>query len=322
MKSFVSFLYSIPLSMSFTVNIVCDTVNTMWKIEQAYREYFYKNKTFRFNYKGTVVPARVGFPESITENKTMSYQMGNAGSDGNDIKLSFSLQCETYQPVFDKYSEMPAEHIIKSINSNIKLNPKNDYSVEDGEIKAITSLNGRYIATGQDILLEWQYIYNYSDLLAVDIVYQEEGSDTYEIIESNVENHNCYHLQLDDDFINQDALFDIMVENGDGSIVVSQPRIKFYPDPETNIVSEYTCAVIDKGFILTELDSVNAQLGYYDIQGDLHEYDMKINILNNAINEEHPVQIKNFVYNGPETKYRKIKLYVRDHNNFDKITPF
>lgn len=33
MKSYVSCLYSIPLTMSFTVNIGCDTMNTLWKIE-------------------------------------------------------------------------------------------------------------------------------------------------------------------------------------------------------------------------------------------------------------------------------------------------
>jgi hypothetical protein len=45
-------------------------MNTMWKIEQAFREYFYKNKTYHINYKGTVVPVRVGFPESISSEKT------------------------------------------------------------------------------------------------------------------------------------------------------------------------------------------------------------------------------------------------------------
>jgi hypothetical protein len=76
LKSFVSFLYSIPLTYSFTATIKCDTMNTMWKIEQAFREYFYKNKTYHINYKGTVVPVRVGFPESISSEKTAQYQVG------------------------------------------------------------------------------------------------------------------------------------------------------------------------------------------------------------------------------------------------------
>lgn len=33
LKSYVSFLYSIPLTMNFSVNIKCDTMNTAWKIE-------------------------------------------------------------------------------------------------------------------------------------------------------------------------------------------------------------------------------------------------------------------------------------------------
>lgn len=53
-------------------------MNTMWKIEQAYREVFYKNKTFHVNYRGTIVPARVGFPESISETKNSQYTYGQS----------------------------------------------------------------------------------------------------------------------------------------------------------------------------------------------------------------------------------------------------
>ncbi|WQJ53784.1 MAG: hypothetical protein [Wendovervirus sonii] len=320
MKSYVAFLYSIPLTMTFGVNIVCDTMNTMWKIEQAYREYFYKNKTFRFNYKGTVCHARVGFPESITENKTMQYQMGNASGDGHDIKLSFSLQCETYQPVFDKNSEMPADQIIKSFGTKIMLNETGKHSTENGVIRAKTDLSGKYIVTEEDILLEWDFIYNYSDLLYIDILYSEDG-ETYETIETNVENHNCYHLQLPEDFMLSDMMFDVMVENNENAIIVNQPAIKFYVNPETNIVDETTCVVINKGFILTELPYINAILSYYDKSGNLHEYDMQINILNNAIDTSKPITIKPFIYNN-DVQYKKIKLFVRDHANPDKIAAF
>lgn len=64
--------------MSFNITIGCDTMNTMWKIEQAYREVFYKNKTFHVNYRGTIVPARVGFPESISETKNSQYTYGQS----------------------------------------------------------------------------------------------------------------------------------------------------------------------------------------------------------------------------------------------------
>jgi len=117
-------------------------------------------------------------------------------------------------------------------------------------------------------------------------------------------------------------MFDIMVENTEEAVIVNQPSIKFFADPETNIVDETTCIVIDKGFILTELEYINAILSYYDINGDLHEYEMKINIINNAVDTSHPVTLKPFVYNYNEVNHKKIKLFVRDHNNPDKIAQF
>ena len=185
LKPYVACLYSIPLTMSFTVNIACDTVNTMWKIEQAYREFFYKNKTFHINYKGTVVPCRIGFPESLTENKTANYTMGAQQKDGADVKLSFGLNCETYQPVFDPYTEMPADRNIKGFKGGITLQEKSSLTTdkygetqiikervidENGYIEAehIDRLN---VVALEDILLKWNFFYNYSDLLHVDILY-------------------------------------------------------------------------------------------------------------------------------------------------------
>lgn len=118
LKSYVSFLYSIPLTYNFTVSVKCDNMNTAWKIEQAFREFFYKNKTFRVNYKGSIVPVRAGFPESITQEKTAQYQMGST-NDGYDIKLNFDIACETYQPVFDPMNERPADNTIKNLTFGI-----------------------------------------------------------------------------------------------------------------------------------------------------------------------------------------------------------
>jgi hypothetical protein len=124
-KSYVSFLYSIPLTYNFTASIKCDNMNTAWKIEQAFREFFYKNKTYRINFRGTVVPVRVGFPESISQEKTASYQMGST-NDGFDIKLSFDITCETYQPVFDPHNERPADNTMKTLT--FSLQTVNDYT--------------------------------------------------------------------------------------------------------------------------------------------------------------------------------------------------
>ena len=71
LQTFTSYLYSMPLQFQFNLEIKCENMNTAFKIDEACREFFYKNKTYHFNYKGTVCPVRVGFPES-------SLQIGRA----------------------------------------------------------------------------------------------------------------------------------------------------------------------------------------------------------------------------------------------------
>lgn len=94
--SYVSYLYSIPLSFSFNVEIRCENMNTAFKIDEAYRTYFYKNQTYHINYKGVVCPVRVGFPESgIQPNAGGTYTMGQQPGE-QWIKIALSLQCETY----------------------------------------------------------------------------------------------------------------------------------------------------------------------------------------------------------------------------------
>lgn len=312
-KSYVSCLYSIPLTYNFNVNIACDTVNTMWKIEQAYREYFYKNKTFHFNYKGTVCSARVGFPESITETKTNTYTMGAASPDGADVKLSFSLSCETYQPVFDPYTEMEADNNIKSFGTTITVQNTPVAKKEDGTISAVKNIP-ESITTEEDILLEWGYTYKRSDLMQVDILYQEKGSDALNVLAYNIDNHNCYHLQLENDFVKNNVEIDVIIQHQDNTVIVNAPQLKFYVDPSTNIVSSSTCTIIDKGFILSDEPQVDAVLTYQKSDGDIIEKDIKINLNNYSVDSENPVNMEDFVYNG-DFEYRQIKLYVRDHNN-------
>lgn len=320
LKSYVSFLYSIPLTMSFNVNIGCDTMNTMWKIEQAYREYFYKNKTFHVNYKGTVVPCRVGFPESITETKNAQYTIGQQATDGTpDIKLQFSLSCETYQPVFDPYTEMPADQTINDFRIGYNLRNVEEISKRENGKIVTSKLNRQCIATEQDILLEWRFNYNKCDLLVSDIMYQEEGENSYELIDT-VENHNCYHLQIDNNFVPDNVMLDVIIPNNENCIVVNQPQIKFYCDPETNIVSSNTCAVIDKGFVITDSPYINAILSY-ETKDKIIEKKIKINIKNNAVDEEDPVQMSDFIYKN-KYQYKKIKLFVRDHYNQEILEPF
>lgn len=320
MKSYVSCLYSIPLTMSFTVNIGCDTMNTLWKIEQAYREFFYKNKTFHINYKGTVVPCRIGFPESIGQSKTSNYVFGAQSTDGTpDIKLSFNLSCETYQPVFDPYTEMEADNNIKSFTSKITFQEGIDKEkVSENGIIKVEPIKHTNITSEQDILLRWVPNYNYSDLLHVDILYQEENGEL-ELLDS-VDNHDCYHLEFSNDFVENPTMIDVIVLNNENCTIINSPKIKLYPD-EANIVNESNAIVIDPGYILTDNKQIEGIISYEDKEGKQKEIKALFNISNNGIDLENPICFNPFIYNQ-NYEYKKIKLYVRDHDKPDIISCF
>ena len=324
LKSYVSMLYSIPLTIGFTVNIVCDTMNTMWKIEQAYREYFYKNKTFHINYKGTPVPCRIGFPESITENKTATYQFGSVAGEQSQIRLSFSLQCETYQPVFDPYTEMDAENNIKKFEGGLVIQAKNSdgKNVEASSIGTIIAnkIDNDFIIIGQPVKLTWDFNYEKSDLMYAEILLQYEGSDDMVVIDT-INNHNAYYLELDEnsmpDVHNE---IDVIIPNNDDCNIVSQPEIKIYPDKD-GIVTQNNVIVIDKGFILTSRPSIDAVASYYNRKNKLVEKHITINILNNAINENNPVNFNQFVYNK-DIEYKNVKFFIRDKEKPKIIAAF
>lgn len=343
LKTFVSFLYSIPLTMNFSVNIVCDTINTMWKIEQAYREFFYKHKTFRVNYKGTVVHARVGFPESLASTKTSTYTFGNT-SDTTDIKLNFSLTCETYQPVFDPYNEIESDNNIKVIGGDITPMQHSSIAGVNNEILNNTTSSNIHttinnpseklykniipekitadkVATGEDLLIEWDFSYDSNDLLTVDILYKEKGKDDNYIILDTVANHNRYYLNFSDEFVSpNNDIFDVILTNSDDAIIVNQPKIKIFPDITTGIVNKDSFTIIDKGFIITEKEYIDAVVCVEQF-GKLEDYVIKLHIINNAIDETDPVELEPFAYTG-QLKYKEVQLFIRDHFHTDKIYKF
>lgn len=311
LKSYVSFLYSIPLTYSFTISIKVDTMNTLWKIEQAIREYFYKNKTFHVNYKGTVVPARVGFPESISNEKNGNYQIGQA-NDGYDIKMSFDIACETYQPVFDPYNEMEAEHNIKQFGLGI--GDKESMTKEKGDIIPVTYFDNKIITAGQDIFLEWKYFYNIGDLLQVQIGYETEDGQQHQL--ETVENHNFYYWTVPDDIISDDnIIIDVYVQNNDECKVYQQPFIKFLPNPNSNIIDKDNVVVINKGMFITDLPEIIGMISYEDKHGNINETEIIFNIKNGMIDEDQPVACMNPFKYDKEFNYKKIKLYVKDTVN-------
>jgi len=111
-ETYVAYLYSIPLTMTFDIEGWIDNYETAFKIEQELRNKFYKNQTFNVLYKGIKIGCCAGFPESITEgDKTVSYSFEQ---EGNIVKMSFSIAVECYQPCFDESMAIKADNKVET----------------------------------------------------------------------------------------------------------------------------------------------------------------------------------------------------------------
>lgn len=102
LKAYSAFLNPIPLTLLFEVEIICSTFTESLKIIQSVIDTFYKVAIFAVDFKGIRVPCQVGFSQDYSVEKPVTYSYG--GGD-DQIKMKFTMEMETYQPVFDKPSE-------------------------------------------------------------------------------------------------------------------------------------------------------------------------------------------------------------------------
>ena len=314
-KTYVSYLYSMPLQFTFNVEIRCDNMNTAFKIDEAYRTYFYKNQTYHINYKGTICPVRVGFPESALQPTAgATYTMGQAPAD-NWIKLSMSLQCETYQPIFDPYSERPMDSSMYNLGLGIWVNRQHAPERIEGPLEWLTDFEDMILVRGQSVMLEWKWSYFDRDLLQCDLLYREEGSDT-EYVLNSFDNHNFYHWRIPKDFIHDGTAIDVVIPNTPECTVYETPEIYIYPDPNTKIVDATTVYVLNKGYFITAQTQVDCTIEYEDKDGSLMQIPAKLNLKNFMIDEDDPIEFKCFVYKNKIT-YKTLHLILRDHHNID-----
>lgn len=104
LETFSANLNPIPLSFTFEVGIITDTMTDLMKIDQIILETFYKTQTFNVNFKGFLIACTVGFPDTYTNEKDFEYSFPD---DGNEFKLTFSVSLDTYYPVTDALGVVP-----------------------------------------------------------------------------------------------------------------------------------------------------------------------------------------------------------------------
>lgn len=322
-QTYHSFLYSIPLTVTFNCEIWVDNFTNMLKIEQAIREYLYRNKTFYVLFRGMRIGCCLGMPNDYNEQKNTEYSLSSENGE-QKIKLTFQLVVETYQPVFDKTMETPSDKLMKGVGFDVKLNKhKNN--------KKIKLYCDNLMVAGTQTHIYWDYYSDISDMCTVNIEYKKvkdkNGNELDEFVDSIViglSNQSDYYWNVPDkDTINQ---FDIIYDLPENIKMLKEPIIKIIYDGK---LDKNSFIIIDPGYFITDstngISSVNFSIGYmsnkkYKVLSDFGSF----NLLWSKIDLTDPVNINNPLIDDnisiDKTEY-EIKIYDSvDNKIYDVIS--
>ena len=267
LTSYVAFMYSIPLNMSFEFEGWIDTLETAFKIEQAIRDTFYKNQTFNVLYRGMKIGCRAGFPETYTTGeKTVTYSFEQ---DSQLIKMNFNLAVEAYQPCFDESMSVQSENKIENFafdpdvfNAGVTRNNKQvSIKFKDFDVE-------RYYAAGQTITLEWEVNSNTSDVYTVLLYYITPDGDRH-IIDCSMRQHNFYDWIIPETISNFQQPNITLIENE--ITAKTNPHIVVIPE-STGYVNTGSFGIIEPGTFSKD-GYMQVSLEYIDASSNVKVYD-------------------------------------------------
>ena len=336
LEGFVSYLYSIPLTIRFDCELWTDTYTTALKVEQELREVFYKNVIYYVYYKGMRLGCTAGFPEDIGIEKNFNY----AFEQENRIKMTFQLEIESYQPVFDPTTEMPARNKINKLTYRLY-----DKEKSDGAIRITSPGEGAIIPKGTPLWIQWSFTKEGGIMRDVDIAWSEINSNEPNSIELTVPNHEYYIWNIPYDFtdyIEPNIIWDERTKVNqdhwlpDSSTFVTvsrEPKLNIIPDLNTKQITASSFNAFSEGyFAVADYDnpgkveileaSINIQLEMKNDAGQVfytNEGDIWVNISNNKINPHNPVGVAldaSIFFPGP-LHPKNISLFVSNSVNPD-----
>jgi hypothetical protein len=325
LEGFVSYLYSIPINIRFDCELWADTQLTALKIEQEIREVLYKTVTFYVYYKGMRVGCTAGFPETIGIEKKIEY----AFESENKIKLTFQLEVESYQPVFDPTTEMHARNNIKKFTYRLyDKDEKSDGDIHDAEAKQL--INGKIISPssgatlpkGNPMWIEWKFTREGGIMRNVDLYWLNTGSNEINEISLVEPNHEYYIWNIPDDFTSYKEP-DIIWEESSGVSVSRKPILKIIPDLNTKQIDSSSFKAFSEGYFLTLMDeaTINIQLEMKDDNGNISytpDGAIYANIRYNKLDTTNPVTVTDPSIFFPGTlDYREIDIHIANSVNND-----
>ncbi len=316
LESYVSFLYSIPLQIRIDCEMWIDREITALKIEQEIRETFYKTVTYYTYYKGLRVGCTVGFPEDIAIEKNVQYSF----ESDNKIKLTFSLEIESYQPVFDKTTEMKATTKIKGFNYDIHpIGVKNDQT----QFIITTPQEGAVVPKGIPLWIQWTYTRENYVIPKVDLNWVYVNTNERQEIDRFQSNNEYYIWNIPDDFTKYVPPSMIWEDTSTVS-VFREPVVKIIPaDLSTGLIDANSFIVFSSGYFSTGSNddaSINIQLEMKDPSGQIHyspDGAIYANIKWNELVPSAPFIVDGSIYFPGTIDYSDIDIILIDSNHPD-----
>lgn len=313
LESFVSCLFSIPQTVTVECEVDIDNLISAMKIEQAIKECFYKNKTYYVLFRGLRIGCCVGFPEQYNLDKTISYSFDTS----RQIKLTFTLGIETYQPVFDPTTEMKASNTIKSFGMDVNL----INNTVSAKIIPISPSTNQILPKGTPLSINWEYYSTNREMLSISISYQYNNN--FYTIANGITNNTYYIWNIPDDFTTFISP-EITIINSDECQVYKNPNIKIIPNLDGTITSS-SFVILDGGtfYSATAKSQIEISLDYTETStGKLIVSDsgtIYLNISDGQVDSNNPITItKPLTYNNP-INYKTINIKIADALHPDEV---
>lgn len=268
--SYVGYMYTIPITMNFSIEGWVDNYISAFKIEQQIRDIFYKTKTFNVLYKGLKIGCCVGFPEQITTGeKTVSY----TPSQDNQIKMSFNLAVETYQPCFDQSIKIPSSNRIEHTAYDINMYGSNQDVVDKlVELKFVDFDKTKTYFSGQNVDLKWDFKSTVPNVCSVMLYYIKSNGEKC-IIDMPDGTDKVYTWKIPE-FLSEFKQPELTFLENDELKLIEQPIIRIRPD-EKGYINTGSFDIIYPGKF-TANGYLNVTCDYMDELGNVYVHDCYI----------------------------------------------
>lgn len=116
MKAYSARLFSIPLTLRYTMKIDSDNLNKTFKIIERILDFRYKNTVRYFQFRGIRIPANIAMADSADFQTPYEFSY----TDNKQVTSNFTFDVETYYPAFDDHSVRYKGNTISQIYAHFK----------------------------------------------------------------------------------------------------------------------------------------------------------------------------------------------------------